>query len=94
MEKSLLRSEILLPKELGEDKKKIIESIKETDISEDIEIKVEDDKILLFGEANLVKKVEAFLLEEFKTVKLEEIKDEGKFFVFDKKLIRVVTPGQ
>ncbi|HOJ92265.1 MAG TPA: PhoH family protein [Dictyoglomaceae bacterium] len=94
MEKSLLRSEILLPKELGEDKKKIIESIKETDISEDVEIKVEDDKILLFGEANMVKKVEAFLLEEFKTVKIEEIKDEGKFFVFDKKLIRVVTPGQ
>ncbi|HPP15657.1 MAG TPA: PhoH family protein [Dictyoglomaceae bacterium] len=83
-----------MPKELGEDKKKIIESIKETDISEDVEIKVEDDKILLFGEANMVKKVEAFLLEEFKTVKIEEIKDEGKFFVFDKKLIRVVTPGQ
>ncbi|MFN3699676.1 MAG: PhoH family protein, partial [Dictyoglomus sp.] len=94
MERSLVRTEIIIPKELLKYKEVIFKNVVEIEEVDEVNIKIEDAKLILYGEVNAVRRVEIFLLDLINRLKKNALTQPYKVFVFDKKIVRVLTPGQ
>lgn len=94
MENSLIRAEIIIPKDLLGYKESILANVTSIEEVDEIRIKFEDDRLIIYGESNSVKRVEKFVLEQIGRLKKDGLYEASRIFVFDKKIIRVLTPGQ
>ncbi len=94
MERSLLRTEIIIPKDIENYREEILNNIEKIEEIDNVKIKVEDNKLVIYGEPESVKRVETFLLDQISISKKSETFRDYKVFVFDKKIVRILTPGQ
>lgn len=94
MERSLTRTEIIIPKDIENYREEILNNIEKIEEIDNVKVKVEDNKLVIYGEPESVKRVEAFLLDQISISKKNETFQAHKVFVFDKKIVRILTPGQ
>ncbi|ACK42603.1 MULTISPECIES: PhoH family protein [Dictyoglomus] len=94
MERSLLRTEIIIPKDVESYREEILNNIEKIEEIDNVKIKVEDNKLVIYGEPESVKRVEAFLLDQISISKKSGTLLVHKVLVFDKKIVRILTPGQ
>lgn len=94
MEHSLIKTEIIIPKDLLVYKESIFANVISIEAIDEIRVKFEDDRLIIYGESDTVKRVENFILEQINRLKRNGLYESSKIFVFDKKIIRVLTPGQ
>jgi phosphate starvation-inducible PhoH-like protein len=95
MERTIINTEILIPKELQAYKENITKKLKEIEeIEENIEIKILEDRIIMNGSPEVVKRVEQYIWDQINNFSKKEPTDGSKFLIFDKKIVKVLTPGQ
>jgi phosphate starvation-inducible PhoH-like protein len=95
MERTIINTEILIPKELQAYKENITKKLKEIEeIEENIEIKILEDRIIMNGSSEVVKRVEQYIWDQINNFSKKEPTDGSKFLIFDKKIVKVLTPGQ
>jgi len=94
MERALTRTEIVIPKEVAIYKEDILKNLESLEEIDNVKIKLEDNKVVIYGEPESVKRVEAFLLDQISVSKKGETFQSHRVFVFDKKIVRILTPGQ
>jgi len=85
MERSLLRTEIIIPKDVESYREEILNNIEKIEEIDNVKIKVEDNKLVIYGEPESVKRVEAFLLDQISISKKSGTLLVHKVLVFDKK---------
>jgi phosphate starvation-inducible PhoH-like protein len=95
MERTIINTEILIPKELQAYKENITKKLKEIEeIEENIEIKILEDRIIMNGSPEVVKRVEQYIWDQINNFSKKEPTDGNKLLIFDKKIVKVLTPGQ
>jgi len=95
MERTIINTEILIPKELQAYKENITKKLKEIEeIEENIEIKILEDRIIINGSPEVVKRVEQYIWDQINNFSKKEPTDGSKLLIFDKKIVKVLTPGQ
>jgi len=95
MERTIINTEILIPKELQAYKENITKKLKEIEeIEENIEIKILEDRIIMNGSPEVVKRVEQYIWDQINNFSKKEPTDGSKLLIFDKKIVKVLTPGQ
>jgi phosphate starvation-inducible PhoH-like protein len=95
MERTIINTEILIPKELQAYKENITKKLKEIEeIEENIEIKILEDRIIMNGSPEVVKRVEQYIWDQINNFSKKEPADGSKLLIFDKKIVKVLTPGQ
>uniref|UniRef100_A0A7C3WLV7 PhoH-like protein n=1 Tax=Dictyoglomus turgidum TaxID=513050 RepID=A0A7C3WLV7_9BACT len=95
MERTIINTEILIPKELQAYKENITKKLKEIEeIEENIEIKILEDRIIMNGSPEVVKRVEQYICDQINNFYKKEPTNGSKLLIFDKKIVKVLTPGQ
>ena len=95
MERTIINTEILIPKKLQAYKENITKKLKEIEeIEENIEIKILEDRIIMNGSPEVVKRVEQYIWDQINNFSKKEPTDGNKLLIFDKKIVKVLTPGQ
>uniref|UniRef100_A0A7C3RL50 PhoH-like protein n=1 Tax=Dictyoglomus thermophilum TaxID=14 RepID=A0A7C3RL50_DICTH len=95
MERTIIKTEIIIPKELQAYKENIAKKLKEIEvIEENIEIKILEDRITMNGSPEVIKRVEQYLLDQINSFSMKGPTDGSKLLIFDKKIVKVLTPGQ
>jgi len=82
MERALTRTEIVIPKEVAIYKEDILKNLESLEEIDNVKIKLEDNKVVIYGEPESVKRVEAFLLDQISVSKKGETFQSHRVFVF------------